>query len=146
MSDETLDFIEPTQRGLGIDGRSVVVTPLVMRDLPKLLELASPVFRALSLFDAGALQRFTAGTPNEQDVSTLMGVLSADADEVFAVVAICCREEADWVAGLLPDRFAALMAACIEVNRDFFTRALPQLRAAVARLGRSATPTPSPSS
>lgn len=143
---DDVEFIEPLEVHLAIDDTLVTLRPLTVRQIPQLLEVGAPLLRQLAMFDAGALERFRDGAPNEGDLATLMSVLAVDAEDIFTVFAICSGQSPAWVGGLLPDRFAHLAAVCLEVNRDFFSRALPPaaLRA-LAGLGARPSRPPAPS-
>ena len=145
---DEVEFIAPLRVDVAVDDRLVTIGPLVVSQLPQLLEVCAPLFRQLALFDDGAIARFRDGKPTESDLATLLSVLSADAEDIFKVFSICSGMPVEWVAGLLPDRFARIAAICIEVNRDFFSRALPPavLQALAGSVARSATAQPSPSS
>lgn len=135
-----LDFIEPLRIMFTIDARDIEVSPIVVRELPALLRLAEPIMGELMALPEAMLSRLEAGKPNLDDLNRLMHLVVTQGDRVVDALALCSRQPADWVGGLLPDRAAQLLAVCIQVNLDFFSRAMPGLRALAVQLKPVAAP------
>lgn len=122
MSD--LDVIAPAARVVQLGERQVEILPLKVRQLPGVMRAIKPILSDLA-----------QGT----DSDGLMAIYVEHAEAVNAAIAIMANmapadvEELDIGDGL------AILAAVLEVNRDFFTRRLPEL---VAMATRGAGPTP----
>ena len=129
-----LDFIEPLRIICPIDGRDIEVSPIVVRELPALLRLAEPIMGELMALPDETLSRLEAGKPNLADIDHLVHLIVTHGQRVIDALALCTRQPAEWVGGLLPDRAAQLLAVCIQVNADFFGRAMPGLRALAVQL------------
>lgn len=142
---KALEFVQPLQVAFTIDGRDVVISPIVLRELPALLKLVEPVIDELLLVDDGLLSRLEAGTQTPLDLATVASFVAAHSERVIDALVLCSRQPADWVGGLLLDRVAELLVVCVRVNADFFTRAMPGLKALVSR-AKPAGSAPAPSS
>jgi hypothetical protein len=137
---EALQFIAPLEVQLSIDGVDLTIRPLVLRELPNLLALAMPVFASLGNTGPGYLERLKDGALTDAETSTLLTAIVVNGDEFIGLITLCSRQPKEWVGGLLPDRAAELAAVCLQVNADFFRRAMPNLRAMASRVNVSATP------
>ena len=75
---------------------------------------------------------------------TWAGIDSLDTDDdawlQTCVDAVAAAVEAQWVQDLHVDRFAALAATVLEVNVDFFSRAMPLLRSLGAQVKAAQAP------
>ena len=164
-----LEFVAPLSITLAIDGCDVTVTPLVLRDLPRFTELMVPVIASTPQVNPGMFERFKDGQLSDDDVSKIITALAVSGAQLIDMVVLCTKghseletlpgtapglrtgvEHEAWVGGLLLDRALTLAAVCLQVNIDFFRRAMPQIRALASRLNpqptSSVTPTPSSSS
>ena len=143
-----LQFIQPLAVSFQIDGRDITITPLVLRELPAFLGLALPAFSALPAVDAGFFERMEKNQLTAAEISSLITAIAVSGGDLIKLLALCTRQDADWLGGLLMDRAAELVAVSFQVNVDFFQRAIPLLQAMAARmqapapLGASAAPTP----
>lgn len=117
-----LDFFLPPETVVVVDGEELRISPIRMAKVPVLLQLVRPVIDdLLRLIDTWS---------NESAIS-----LAVDhADRVAQVVALCFDIELQAVQKMLPDRVAALLLVCCEVNYDFFGRAVQTMRAQSASL------------
>ena len=68
------------------------------------------------------------------DVPRMLALMGDHGDAIIAATAICIRQPLAWVEQLYADRLAALALLAVEVNSDFFTRALPGMKAALPQL------------
>lgn len=163
-----MQFVAPLAITLAIDGCDVTVTPLVLRDLPRFTELMVPIMASTPELQAGMAQRFVDGKISDDDVSKIITALAVSGEQLIDLVVLCTKshsepaiepslnelrtgvDHATWVGGLLLDRALTLAAVSLQVNIDFFSRAMPQIRALASRLrpepSSSDTPTPSSSS
>lgn len=161
-----LDFIDPPTAALDIDGVQFTVKPATVRELRKLLALVQPVLADLALLDAVALDAiFTGDYATEQQrfaenlpaVDELMDFIVTNAERVTEALALCTGQHADWLDGLLLDRYLAILVKVIRINQGFFERAQPSLKLSMGQLmgeqvhtalptqnASTATPVPSP--
>lgn len=123
-----LEFIRPLQVGLSIDGVDLTITPIVMRELPNLLALAMPVFASLNASEPRFIERMQSGELTAVEVSSLLTSVVVNGEEFVGLLALCARQPKEWIGGLLLDRAAELALVCLQVNADFFRRAMPGLR------------------
>lgn len=116
MSDDTLTT-EPT---IDIAGRRIALRPVRVRDLPRFLCACEPLAADLAAGDIGA-------------------ALLRHADALIEATCIGAGVERAWLDDQAPDALIDLAVAVLEVNADFFVRAvLPRLTAAAETLGRIA--------
>lgn len=164
-----MQFVAPLAITLAIDGCDVTVTPLVLRDLPRFTELMVPVMAATPDLQSSMVERFLDGQLSDAEVGKIIAILAVNGDQLIDMIVLCTRshserpieegaeqvlrtgvDHATWVGGLLPDRALTLAAVSLQVNIDFFRRAMPQIRALASRLrpepSSSGTQTPSSSS
>jgi hypothetical protein len=134
-------FVVPPSRTVHVFGEPVEITPVDVQTAVRLIELAGPLFNELLALDelTGAFKP-NAGV---DEIAALAGALARQGFRIVKAVAIAARVDEQQVEAMLPDRFLALTAAVLEVNRDFFVAAAPGLRAACSRL-RMLAPTRSP--
>ena len=111
-----LEFIDPPSRTLVVDGETIVITPLLTKEMPKVVRAIDPALQAL-IYGAEGL-----------DVPRMIGMLGEHGEAIAEAVAICIRKPREWVDNRLPDRTAVLALAAIEVNQDFFARVEMGLR------------------
>lgn len=117
-----IDFVTPVARTLTVEGVEVVVTPLRVKEVPGVVRHLDGLLAAL-VYEAGSM-----------DVPRMIAMMGDHGDAIIAATAICIRQPLAWVEQLLPDRLAVLAMLAVEVNADFFTRALPGLKAALPQL------------
>lgn len=131
-------FVTPLTVTFPMDGRDVTITAANVAQLATLLTVAAPVLHDLAALPPDMLDRLvSAEGPTEADIVELLRTLSEL--EAFSVAAkfveLGAGLAADDVRNLLPDRFSYLFAVTLQVNADFFARALPVLREAAQKLG-----------
>jgi hypothetical protein len=125
---KAIEFVTPLEVSFAVDGRELTVTPVTVGQLPKLLQWLDPLFDDLmSLGD-------------EPQLDDLFGLVIAHGEPVLKAVALAARVDEPWVAQLLPDRLAALMAVLLEVNGDFFRRAMPLISTHLVHLRQAVVP------
>ena len=122
------DVLPPVPTQVSAGGEMVEITPLRVGELPAFLRAVQPVASRL----AGDIDWIT--------------LFAEQGEAVLEVVALACRREKSWVAGLAVDDAIRLAEAAVEVNADFFIRRVaPELsRIAQALATRIAGLTPSP--
>ena len=113
---DSLEFVSPTAVTLVVDGQTISITPLLVKDLPRVIRATDAILGIL-LYEADSL-----------DAVRLVSLLGQHGEAITEAVGICIRKDPEWVQNLLPDRLATLAMAAIEVNADFFTRALAGLK------------------
>lgn len=148
MQDRDLEFVVPPLAVMTVDGTTLRITPLTVSETLALIPVVEPMLYELLLLDDGTIDRLRQALVNPGDISALLGLVRAQGPQLFAAVATCCRQPVEWVEGLLADRFFAVLAACVEVNADFFSVAMPAIGAAMRKLdpARLRGPTPLSSS
>lgn len=106
------------ERTLTIDERTILVTPIKIRELPAFVRALEPIFGALAVGD-------------------LAGTLVHNAEALIEAVRIGARIDRAWLDERDCDALLALAEAVIEVNADFFIRRLlPRLEAAAETIGK----------
>lgn len=118
----SLEFVTPTAKVLTVEGVIITITPVRTREMPLLVRAIEPLLGTL-IYEAESL-----------DVPRMLSLMGQHGEAIEEAVAICTRQDRQWVGDLLPDRTAALALASIEVNADFFSRALRVLVAQAALL------------
>lgn len=121
-ADDALAFLAPVERSLTVDGVSLVITPLVMKEVPQVIRAIDPLLVTL-LVEGETL-----------DAPRMVSLLGTHGDAIIQAVAICVRRDVEWVGNLLPDRVVALALASVEVNADFFSRALMAAKAQAPKI------------
>lgn len=149
MSRLTPTFITPLRVEFQMDGREVVVEAAPVARLGEMLAVLQPVLPELAALPDGMVERLTGGSlsgtivpdgelapaPTAADVLVLLELLAAHRDvPVRFVAAAMAWPQAD-VGKLLPDRFAYLFSVIVQVNADFFGRALPGIVGAARNFG-----------
>lgn len=117
MSGQDIDFLEVAPRTLVIDGRSVTVAPIQVRNLPALVRTVEPLLAQIIY------------TGDSMDPVQLAGMIGLHGDAVIEAVALCTGEPVDFIGSLQVDRMIALTMLVVEVNGDFFTRAAQAAKA-----------------
>lgn len=115
---ETLEKIAPVPVTITVSGESTAISPIKTRELPRMLKAVKPIAAEIMADVAGAL------------------LANADCATVEAV-AIGARKPRAWVDELDLDDLVTLASAVLEVNGDFFVRAvLPGARKAMDRVDK----------
>ncbi len=122
MYRSSIDFICPPERTLCVDGVDFTVKPITMRNLPALVRVVEPVIEHMMLLLA------------EPTTEAAMKFLARHGEAVTEVVALCSGADRSKIDDMTPDRVAALLLLCCEVNTDFFMRAVPALKAQACQL------------
>lgn len=102
---ETLEKIAPVPVTITVAGESLTISPIKTRELPRMLKAVKPI----------------AAEIQAEDVA---GALLANADCLVEAVAIGARKPRAWVDELDLDDLVLLASAVLEVNGDFFVRAV----------------------
>jgi hypothetical protein len=103
-----LDILDPPEVSLTLGGRSVVVRPLTIGQLPRFV-------RALQ----GAMPQLSV--EGELDWISLVG---EHGEGLIAAAAVATGEQQKDIEALPPDEFVLLCGAIFEANMDFFVRRL----------------------
>lgn len=106
-----LDDLIATETLVHVGGEAILLAPLKVGQLPAFLRAISPVISEL----------------NGQSIDWL-ALFGAHGDALLGAIAIAIRKPLDWVENLNADEALLLAARVMEVNADFFTRAvIPRL-------------------
>lgn len=115
---ETLEKIAPVPVVITIVGEELTISPIKTRELPRMLKAVKPI----------------AAEIQAEDVA---GAFLANADCLIEAVAIGARKPRAWVDELDLDELVLLASAVLEVNGDFFVRAvLPGATEAMDRVSQ----------
>lgn len=129
-------FIAPLAVEWEMDGTWHVCAPMDVAQIAQVMELAGGLFDAVAVLPLGMKDRLMAGAPDSADINSLMGLLQDQVNTAHQVVDVAMRWDSGTAGALLPDRFAYTFAVVVQVNADFFSQALPVLKAAGALLQR----------
>ncbi len=122
MKNDEINFVAAEAAHVTIDGVEVIIAPLTVKPLMALIRAVEPFLSTL-LYEAQTL-----------DPARVLTLLGTHGDNIIQAVAICTGREVAWIEQLLPDRLVVLVLKAVEVNQDFFTRALPMLKAAAPKV------------
>ena len=112
----TLEKIVPTPIRIDIADERLSLTPIKTRELPAMMRAIAPILAEIQSGD-------------------ILGALAKNADSMVDAVSIGSRKPREWVDKLYLDDLVAVAGAVLEVNADFFVRAvLPGLTKAVEGL------------
>lgn len=115
MSD--LDILIPQPVEMIIGGESLAIKPLKVGQMPAFLRAITPVMKQI--------------TNGEIDWLALFG---EHGDDLLSAVAIALGKPRAWVDELAADEAVLLAAKVVEVNADFFTRAvMPKINGLFAK-------------
>lgn len=137
MKHEAPAFITPLTITFPVDGRDITITAGSVTVLASMMDAVAPILEELSLLPADVLARLTGDEgPTRADVLDLLQLVQrkAGAQAAIELVALGAGMPAADAGKLLPDRFAYIFAVVLQVNADFFARALPVLDAAAVKL------------
>lgn len=132
MSKVTFEFVAPGSITTTLrSGAEVVFTPLTVREIPAFARAVKPI----TAMAGPLLNAAFAETGGEQLLAVALVQAAAEHGETFIdAVAIASRMKTAEVGALLLDELVVLAAYAIQVNADFFTRALPAMRLAGDKL------------
>lgn len=116
-------FVVPEPRTVQLRDRSVEITPLKVGEIGAFSRAITPL--------VGWLPSLVG-----QDASpeVMLQMLSLHSDDALQAVSVAARQPLEVVAELQLDELLELASVCLEVNADFFRRALPQLERSAARV------------
>lgn len=114
-----LEQLNPASVTITVHGREVAIEPIKVGQLPALLRELGPILRDGVSFD---------------DPAALWLLIERHGDALVGAVAVAARVERAFIEQLEPIDLARLAFACIEVNKDFFSR---QVLPAVEHLNRT---------
>ncbi|NUZ08942.1 hypothetical protein [Piscinibacter koreensis] len=115
MNHTTINFIEPPETTVHIDGATFTLRPITMRILPALVTCVEPAFEEITRLML------------DPTLPAAAGVLARQTSPICEAIALCTGVDAKTIYAMTPDRAAALLLVCCEVNADFFFRAVPSL-------------------
>lgn len=139
LSAERPQFIKPLRitfpLGAEADAPDVTVSAADVGQLGQMQELLLPLVHRLLLLPADMVDRLVSEAgPTHGDVVELIRLLGEYPGVLEEFAAIGARLKPEDVRALMPDVAAYLFAVVVQVNADFFARALPVLRAAAGKL------------
>ncbi len=108
MSGDLNTFV-PEARGIELAGKTVVVLPLRIRQVPMFARLIAPAAAILATGD-------------------LLAAVTRYGEDLIQAVAVATGESVEWVGELTSDDFVLLAGLVVEVNADFFVQqVMPKL-------------------
>ncbi len=127
-------FLTPVVVEFQMGDRHMVVKPANVGRLARMLADLGPFLAELVELPADVLQRMAGEGPTTEDVLELLQRLSGEAELPLRLVAHGTDLTLKEVEALPFDQFAYLFAVVVQVNADFFVRAMPLLGEAAQRL------------
>lgn len=113
-----LEQLTATPQALDIAGETLLISPLKVGQLPAFLRAITPLIEYL-----------------RAPVIDWLALLAQRGDDLLAALAIAVKKPEDWIHALNADEALLLAAKVMEVNADFFTRAvLPQIEGLMQHL------------
>lgn len=135
---DDLSVVEAPAVSLAYRGESLSITPLTVGQLPRFARAVRPVFAALAgLIASPSLGDGAGGGGDlgiELPVEQLLQMIDQHGEQMIEAAAVAIRKPAEWVAAGTPVEFMELVRKIIEVNADFFGRAV------TAQAGAGPTP------
>jgi hypothetical protein len=127
--DDLAAIAQPEGRPLTIGGRTIRVTPVMVRSI-------APIARRIKPFGEGMFRAMSgAGIGTEE----LLEILADHGDGFIEAVALASQQDAGWVGDLQPHELLRLAVAIVEENQDFFVRwLLPSVTAMAMSMTRAA--------
>lgn len=127
------DAIEKPEQQVEVGGRTYMVRPLTIGQLPAFTRHIRPMAGAIAplLLD---------GHQSEQSdlMATLLDLITEHGDGLIDAAAIALRVKREEIEGLDPMEFLQLLLPVVKVNADFFARRLqPALRQAMGEAAAS---------
>jgi hypothetical protein len=126
------DAIEKPEQQVEVGGRTFVVRPLTIGQLPAFTRHIRPM--------AGAIAPLLDGAQGEQGdlMATLLDLITEHGDGLIEAAAIALRVKRGEIESLDPMEFLQLLLPVVKVNADFFARRLqPALRQAMGEAAAS---------
>lgn len=130
-------FIAPLRIECEIEGVAIVFTPLTVGETLRLLPVAERCMGALVSLPDELLDRLETNTLTPPDMAVLGSMLAEHGPQLVQALAIASRQPVAWINALLFDRLVELLVLVIQVNKDFFVRAMPGIQARVATLAQA---------
>jgi hypothetical protein len=133
MSD--ISVLEPVTREVAYRGGALTVSPLTVGQIPAFSRTIAPMFAALADIFTHPPSGAGAGGGGELlvDVQDLLELAGEHGDRMIDAVAIATGQKREDIAAGNPAEFIDLLVAVIEVNADFFARAMAKAQKAAGR-------------
>lgn len=126
-----LSVLEKPTREVVLKGVSLKVSPLKVGQLPAFTRAIKPVFAAFASLLASPLSVGPAGEGGDPslpeidfDLEQVADLIADHGDKLMEACAIAIRRDKKEIEDLELDEFISLVRAIIEVNADFFARAM----------------------
>lgn len=116
-------FVNPPSVPLALGGVDLVITPLRVGEVAAFAGAVAPIVEWIPRL-----------VSDDVAPAVVLELLSLHSEAALSAVAIAARQPKSWVAELMLDELAELATVCLEVNADFFRRALPALERSGARI------------
>lgn len=125
--------LEITTREVVVQGKPLKVSPVKVGQLPGFARAIKPVFAALADLLRSVPSADGAGGGGEPkledfhldlDAGKVLDIIEQHGDHLIDAAAVAVRVERSVIEDAAPDEFVALVRAIVEVNVDFFGRAV----------------------
>lgn len=110
---------------VSVAGEDITITPLRVGQLPSFFKAVKPIIGSLT-----------------QESINWIAILSDYGDAIITAISIAIKKDREWVEALATDEAMLLAAKVIEVNSDFFMKAvMPKINALIIKTkeGKSET-------
>lgn len=113
---DDIETMLPQPMEIEIGGEAVSISPLKVRQLPGVLRRLRGLWR-----------HFDGESPD------VVEMLAENADDLIGAISVAVEKPRQWIEDLELNEIVRLVSAVIEVNADFFNRAvLPEIRKAAS--------------
>lgn len=127
---EDTSVLEPATREVAYGVGTLKVTPLKVGQLPAFTRAIRPIFSAIADIITSAPSGGDEGaggeTHLEVDLEKIGGLIADHGDALIDAAAVAVRKPRQLIEDGAPDEFVSLLRAIVEVNVDFFDRAVPR--------------------
>lgn len=129
-------FIDPPTTTVVVRGQEIVVSPLVVGELPAFALALAPLSAGVgSLMQAFARARADGAELDDVAVAReVLELVGLHGEAALRALGIAVRKEPTFIAVLRLDEAVALGVTAIRINADFFGRALPGMAAGADQL------------
>ena len=117
------EFVKPLSVTLTIRDQDITISPLKVGEVGEFAEAVTPL-----------IDHLPAIVADQVSGEVVLGVITQHTQDALHAVAIASRQPIAWVRELMLDELLELATVCLEVNADFFRRALPGMQSSGARL------------
>lgn len=104
-----------------IQGEVVTINPVVFRNIPKLIQVVSPLMDDIKEFKLNTVK---GNVMPPELIDKLQTFLVEKQDDVALALGLMARKDPEWVLECNADEVTDLFVKCVAVNIDFFIKKL----------------------